>query len=132
VVVPVDNGGKVGTGVFVTAGVLVGATIAVKVRPEANVDTAEVWIWSTATVGVPSGTFPPPHEAIKIAPSANNICTFINRVLSIYTPFHKSRYFTWNLTLDYNTNIPQISYGLVSRGYNASHDLFRLFRHNTG
>jgi hypothetical protein len=44
VVVLVDSGANVARGVSVTAGVFVGATIAVKVRDEENVETAAVWI----------------------------------------------------------------------------------------
>jgi hypothetical protein len=85
----------VGGGVLVTVGVLEGAAIAVRVRDEENVDTASVWICGTLRVGVASGAFPAPHEAIRIAPIAMMSCTFINRVLSILTPFHTRRYFTW-------------------------------------
>jgi hypothetical protein len=87
----VASGGMVARGVWVAAGVLVGATSAVIVSAEEKVDTAKVWIWFTDRVGVASGAFPPPHEASRIAPSAKNICTFIIRVLIIHTPFKKYR-----------------------------------------
>jgi hypothetical protein len=81
----------------VGAGVLVGAAMAVIVRAEEKVATAKVWIWFTVSVGVASGAFPDPHEVSRIAASARRICTFINRVLSIHTPFNMYRNKLWIL-----------------------------------
>jgi hypothetical protein len=100
-----------GAEVCVGTGVFDGAAIAVPVMAAENVPTACVCNWLTSIVAVASGTFPPPQEASKIAVTASRIGTFINSFLSIYTPFQKSRYFTWISDHDNNTNIPQISYG---------------------
>src|SRR5690349_16726531 len=81
---------------MVAAGVFVGAAKAVRVRPAAKVPTAWVRISSglTVTVGVMSAGVAP--QALSSTAPIIKICIpTINRNLSILTPFHKRRYFTW-------------------------------------
>jgi hypothetical protein len=112
----VANGVNVGMGVTVGAGVFVGAAKAVAVKSDENVATASVRIWSGRAVRVACNSAGiPPHALSNKAPIIN-ICTpTINRNLSILSPFHKRRYFTWNLIFvqlvsdeDY-TNLPFLS-----------------------
>jgi hypothetical protein len=80
-------------------GVLVGAAKAVAVRSDENVPTACVLISSAlkARVGV-SWAGVAPQALSNNAPIIISVCTLsINRNLSIRTPFHKRRYFTWIL-----------------------------------
>jgi len=89
----------VGAAVSVGTGELVGAANAVAVRSDENVPTACVLISSAlkARVGVRGGSFAP-HALSSKAPMIKSVCVLnINRNLSIHTPFHKRRYFTWNL-----------------------------------
>src|SRR5687767_12219569 len=89
---------KLARGVTEAAGVLVGAANAVRVRSAAKVPTAWVRISSglIVTVGVRSAGVAPQALSNK-APIINICIPTINRNLSILTPFHTRRYFTWNL-----------------------------------
>jgi hypothetical protein len=90
---------NVAKGVTVGIGVFEGAASAVRVKFAENVATACVLIWFGAAVIVIAKSSGIPPQALSNKVPIINVISIppINRNLSIVSPFHKRRYFTWIL-----------------------------------